>query len=56
MREECEERWLVEVFLQYQEALDKNRKLTSGRNVLRDALESDRRERSSLTIGERVVD
>jgi hypothetical protein len=43
MQDMPESRWLIDIFLQYQEALDKRQKVSGGRTLLKDALESDRR-------------
>lgn len=42
MRDDHEGRWLIDIFLQYQDALDKRRKVFGERRPLKDALDSDR--------------
>ena len=41
MQDDHEGRWLIDTFLQYQEALDKRRKIYGERRPLKDALDSD---------------
>lgn len=47
MRDESSANWLVEIFLQYQESIDSYRKNERGREWLKDALDSDRKSKST---------
>jgi hypothetical protein len=42
MKDDSSAKWLVEIFLQYQESIDSRRKGGNERQWLKDALESDR--------------
>ena len=42
MEDELSREWLVEIFLSYQESIDRRLKSGTGRQWLREALDSDR--------------
>ena len=50
MEDELSREWLVEIFLGYQESIDRRRKSGTGRQWLREALDSDR-EREPIGSG-----
>ena len=45
MENRAENNWLLDIFLQYQTEIDRQRKIYGDRQWLKDALETDRRKR-----------
>ena len=56
MKDVLEAEWLVEIFLRYQESLDKLRDTNGGKMVLKEALEVDRIERMRPYMSASAID
>jgi len=56
MKDVLEADWLVEIFLRYQESLDKLRDTNGGKMVLKEALEVDRIERMRPYMSASAID